>query len=194
MTRPPVRRPRGPCAAMLLAACTAAAAASFDCTRATGRVERLVCADAGLSALDDELADAHAMQPQGGKAAARLRATQRAWLRTRDACADAACVRGSIERRIAELACDPASTAAGSAAGRSACARARLRLLDRELDERAGAAAEMLSAWRRGRRDRCAERGRSDGGAPGWQHAMALACEVEEAEERLASAGARNPR
>ncbi len=120
MTRPLVRRLRGPCAAVLLAACTAAAAASFDCTRATGRVERLVCADAGLSALDDELADAHAMQPQSGEAAARLRATQRAWLRTRDACAD--------------------------------------------------------------------------GGAPGWQHAMALTCEAEAVEERLARAGARNPR
>lgn len=179
---------------MLLATCTAAGAASFDCTRATGRVERLICSNAELSALDDELADAHAMQPQDGVAAAQLRAAQRAWLRTRDACADAACVRGSVERRIAELACDPASTAAGSAIGTSACARARLRLLDRELDALGGAARASLPAWRRARRERCAEQGRADGGAPAWQHAMALVCESDATRERVSAMRGKAPR
>lgn len=178
-------------AAALVLFAIASPAATYDCGRATGRVERLVCATPELSTLDDELGEVHAEQPREGEDGARARDAQRAWLRARDGCADVACVRASYELRIEELACDPARASAGSAMGASTCAQARLRRLDRTLDAREGPAMER---WRRTRRERCAAEGRAEGGAPGWQHAAALACEVAATQQRLSpAAGSSRP-
>jgi glucose/arabinose dehydrogenase len=88
-----------------------AGAASFDCKRARGQVETAICADAGLSALDEQLAAAYAraLQASPGEKAAQL-----AWLRTRNACADAACLRQAYGARIAELQARPAGAAAAA--------------------------------------------------------------------------------
>jgi len=77
-----------------------AGAASFDCQRARGAVETTICADKGLSTLDGQLAVAyaHAREADPGAKAAQL-----AWLKSRNACADAACLRQAYTARIAAL-------------------------------------------------------------------------------------------
>lgn len=88
-----------------------AGAASFDCKRARGPVETTICADSGLSTLDEQLAAAYA---RALKADTGEKATQLAWLKTRNACADAACLRQAYTARIAALQARIAGPAAGA--------------------------------------------------------------------------------
>lgn len=86
-----------------------AATPSFDCTKASGSVETLICKDAGLAALDNELA---ALYP---KAIAALspeqlmteRAMQRGWIKGRNDCWKGQdlrqCVEDNYLLRITEL-------------------------------------------------------------------------------------------
>lgn len=66
------------------------AAPSFDCAKASALVEKTICHDLRLAALDRELAAALAKAMEGWPDAeqGRQRAAQRAWLATRDACGD----------------------------------------------------------------------------------------------------------
>lgn len=78
---------------------------SFDCARATSRVNRMICANADLSGLDrslDETFRAVAGQPTVD--ADRLRADEAQWLhRTLQTCGDARCVKAAFEARIEAL-------------------------------------------------------------------------------------------
>ncbi|MGY4027096.1 MliC family protein [Aeromonas rivuli] len=86
-----------------------AATPSFDCAKAHGTTEQLVCQDAGLAALDNELA---ALYP---KALAKLsaeqqkteKAMQRGWIKGRNECwkenDSRQCVEESYQLRITEL-------------------------------------------------------------------------------------------
>ncbi|PKQ75263.1 hypothetical protein AOX56_20035 [Aeromonas sobria] len=86
-----------------------AATPSFDCGKAAGAVETLICKDAGLAALDNELA---ALYP---KAIAQLspeqlkteRAMQRGWIKGRNDCWKGQdlrqCVEDNYQLRITEL-------------------------------------------------------------------------------------------
>jgi uncharacterized protein len=93
-------------AAFLLALlATHAHAASFDCTKAGTRIEKLVCADPALGALDERLAAAyHALGSTfDGKWSIdrAIAGDQRHWLgRVRDRCADAACLQRSYATRL----------------------------------------------------------------------------------------------
>jgi uncharacterized protein len=83
----------------------------FDCTRATGQAEELVCTDAQLSMLDRETSRLYALASHSAqldtKRRARLRAYQIGWIRGRNDCWKAAdlraCVLGSYVTRIHEL-------------------------------------------------------------------------------------------
>ena len=95
--------------ACLMAGAAGAAAGegpSYDCARASGRVEEAVCAQADLAQLDRELARVYrlARQATGGGA---LVPEQRRWLAARDGCAAAAdlrlCLRDAYAARIAGL-------------------------------------------------------------------------------------------
>ena len=57
-----------------------AAAASFDCSAASGRRERMICADAALSAADSDLGDAFAAALAASPHPQALRADQRQWI------------------------------------------------------------------------------------------------------------------
>jgi uncharacterized protein len=83
---------------------TTADAASFDCGKATSRVERLICADRELSELDDVLATAYKAQLAESPAPEDLRREQRHWLKKRDVCPDSDCVRRTYQRRLDDLA------------------------------------------------------------------------------------------
>ena len=76
-------------------------ATSFDCAKAAGADERLICASAGLAAEDRSQAWLYRrlmMISEPGDRDA-LRTTQRAWLATRRDCADEACVAARYEAR-----------------------------------------------------------------------------------------------
>jgi uncharacterized protein len=82
-----------------------AQAASFPCDKARTAVEKAICADADVSALDEHLGQYYAAARSVLKAAAScLASDQRNWLRSRrDACTDAACLRQAYLQRLAEL-------------------------------------------------------------------------------------------
>lgn len=72
---------------------------SFDCAKATGQVEQLVCKDAGLAALDRKLADAYAKALKGWPAnvAKEQRTFQRGWIKGRNDCWKDSDVRACVE-------------------------------------------------------------------------------------------------
>ncbi|WP_337077204.1 MliC family protein [Aeromonas dhakensis] len=86
-----------------------AATPSFDCAKAKGAAETLICKDAALAALDNELAALYpkaiaAFSPEQQKTE---RAIQRGWLKGRNGCWKAGalrqCVEDSYQLRITEL-------------------------------------------------------------------------------------------
>ncbi|MGX1308993.1 uncharacterized protein AB7M35_003751 [Amorphus suaedae] len=95
-------------AAALMATMPAAVqAASFDCAKAASRTEKTICGDATLSGLDGDLGTAY--RDLMGRIdfddalVALLKKSQRDWIKTRDACADAACMASAYRSRIAEI-------------------------------------------------------------------------------------------
>lgn len=67
---------------LLAALAPAAPAASFDCAKAKTRIEKTICADKALSALDEKLAAAYRerLKSWQGKIEPYVRADQRKWL------------------------------------------------------------------------------------------------------------------
>ncbi|WP_411851322.1 lysozyme inhibitor LprI family protein [Stenotrophomonas sp. LGBM10] len=86
------------------AAADAVANPSFDCAKASSRVEAMICADAELAALDRETADTFRNVRANAVDAGALSAAQGQWRReVRDACADADCIGDAYRARLAEL-------------------------------------------------------------------------------------------
>jgi len=83
----------------------AAPAASFDCVKAKSAVEKMICADAELSKLDDQMGRAYnaALQRCENEGKTQLQSAQLGWLKKRNACANGGCVDGSYRSRIMEL-------------------------------------------------------------------------------------------
>lgn len=93
-----------------------AGAASFPCAKASTPTEKAICADQGLSKLDERLSAAYREgikqlsggSPEETKPLSAVKADQRAWLSERNACgADSACLRTAYERRVAVLTFNP---------------------------------------------------------------------------------------
>ncbi len=79
-------------------------AASFDCAKAASKVEKLICDDAEISKLDEELSAAYKAALQDGKQADTIMQAQKQWMKERNGCADAACVKRTYEARLTSLA------------------------------------------------------------------------------------------
>ena len=99
---------------LLLGHSYTSSAQSLDCKKVQTRVEKMICADAGLRELDEHLGRYYAagrMELEG--AASCLQADQSQWLKsTRDACQDAACLKTAYLNRLGELdALQPGVTA-----------------------------------------------------------------------------------
>lgn len=77
-----------------------AQAASFDCGKAASKVEKLICADAELSKLDDELNAVYKTALQDGMQADTVKQAQKRWMKERNDCADAGCVKRAYEERL----------------------------------------------------------------------------------------------
>jgi uncharacterized protein len=89
-------------------------AQSFDCKKAQTRIEKMVCADSGLSELDEYLGRYYAAaRLELGRAASCLQTDQAQWLKvTRDACRNASCLKTVYLNRLGELdALQPGATA-----------------------------------------------------------------------------------
>lgn len=79
-----------------------AEAQSFDCGRASTRVERMICGDEALKARDQGLADDYRLTLDVAADPDALVRSQRAWLRSRDGCPDARCVaQAYVDRGVA---------------------------------------------------------------------------------------------
>ena len=79
--------------------------ASFDCAKASTRVEKLICSDSELASLDIELANVYANTRNsldaGGKKA--LLNEQRKWIDEYNQCVDKSCVQQQMQERIRAL-------------------------------------------------------------------------------------------
>jgi len=80
-----------------------AQAASFDCGAARRPVERMICADKALSALDDRLDATYRETMDAAADQAGLARDQRTWLAARDHCADSPCLAATYRERIVRI-------------------------------------------------------------------------------------------
>ncbi|MGA7776235.1 MAG: ATP-dependent Clp protease proteolytic subunit [Paraburkholderia sp.] len=77
---------------------------SFDCSKLISVQDQLICGDSELASVDKALATVYGRKMKVLANRTRLRADQRAWLRSsRNACADKACLLQSYHLRIDEL-------------------------------------------------------------------------------------------
>ena len=90
--------------AIMVAPCVVVGA-SFDCSKASTRVEKTICASKVLSDLDEQLAKVFKSVILLSDNPDRVKSRQREWLRNvRDQCQDEACLKGVYENRLAQLA------------------------------------------------------------------------------------------
>jgi uncharacterized protein len=80
-----------------------AQAASFDCAKASTKVENLICADVGLSKLDEEIAKVYGEVLVKSTDEDLLKKHQRDWIKARKQCKDIPCVSEYYRGRLAEL-------------------------------------------------------------------------------------------
>lgn len=81
----------------------AAQAASFDCRKAATKIEKLICSDDKLSKLDEKLNSAYKTALQDDGQAIAIRQTQKQWIKERNSCFDATCVKNVYETRLVAL-------------------------------------------------------------------------------------------
>jgi uncharacterized protein len=90
--------------AMFLAGANISAGASFNCSKAATKSERLICGDQQLSAADDELAKAYRRALESSSDKEGLKKQQQNWIKTkRDTCQDAPSMLNAYKSRIAAL-------------------------------------------------------------------------------------------
>lgn len=85
---------------VLIAIGATAQAASFNCAAAREPSEVRVCANPVLGALDEQLAKVYR---DAAERTPDIKARQRAWLKSRNTCADDVCIQTHYEQRIQEL-------------------------------------------------------------------------------------------
>jgi len=90
-------------AVMLLTANTSCAA-SYDCEKASTKVEKMICTDSELSKLDEELGKTYSAALKKTPDLLALKQQQRDWLKERNGCADSGCLKAHYQQRNGELA------------------------------------------------------------------------------------------
>ena len=89
-------------------------AASFDCAQASAKVEKIICGDAELSKLDEELSTTYKTCLQDATHAKAIKESQRIWLReVRTGCLDATCLKRAYKIQLSLLE-EPIITTLGS--------------------------------------------------------------------------------
>jgi uncharacterized protein len=78
-------------------------AASFDCTKASTNVEKMICNDANLSTLDENMAAAYSRVLMKYSNFVGIKQQQRDWISQRNQCKEITCLTNEYNKRIAEL-------------------------------------------------------------------------------------------
>lgn len=88
MSHSPIRQILGALGCSILTAAAAAEGPAYDCAKASGSVESLICSDAELAALDREMASVYAaaLRKAGNEHPPVLKAQQRGWIKGRNDC------------------------------------------------------------------------------------------------------------
>ena len=76
---------------------------SFDCTKASVTVEKLICGDRELASLDIKLSQLYSQVLSKSQDKQTLRSDQINWIKLSRACKDVACVKQAQELRINQL-------------------------------------------------------------------------------------------
>lgn len=96
-------RKRFLCGIGLLVLAVSAQGASFDCGKASTKVEHTICDSPYLSQLDTELGMAYQEALQVKEQADKIRQTHRQWMKGRNACEDSSCVLKAYQLRQKEI-------------------------------------------------------------------------------------------
>lgn len=91
-----------------------AGAASYDCAKAGTYQEHEICGDPALSKLDEQVSAFYKSAMTVVSDQAKLKSDQRAWLKSRNNCQDAPCIKASQQSRLSELVKITSATEAGS--------------------------------------------------------------------------------
>lgn len=91
------------CASCAFTFALSAQATSFDCGKAKSKVEHIICDNAEISKLDDELSATYSAALRSIVQANSIKQEQKQWMKERSGCADAACVKQAYEMRLQGL-------------------------------------------------------------------------------------------
>ncbi|MGI9571434.1 MAG: lysozyme inhibitor LprI family protein [Desulfobulbia bacterium] len=100
-------------------AASAYASPSFDCAKASTKVEKIICDSADLSELDSELAEAYKIALRDSpwsSANKRIRQDQKDWLASRNLCETGACLGDLYQQRIDILRAEETAETMGTEA------------------------------------------------------------------------------
>ena len=75
-------------------------AASFDCTKAATKVEKMICQDTELSQLDEKLSEVYGSFYLITK---EIKTDQRTWMKKRNTCQDTNCIKEAYTKRVEAL-------------------------------------------------------------------------------------------
>lgn len=78
-------------------------APSFDCAKASNKVEKLICDDRELSKLDVDLSKAYQSARDASTDKDQLKKDQISWVKLSRACEDKSCVKSALEMRLSQL-------------------------------------------------------------------------------------------
>jgi len=76
---------------------------SFDCSKASNKVEKLICDDRELSKLDVELSKAYQATRDSSTDKDQLKKDQISWVKLSRACEDKSCLKSALEMRLKQL-------------------------------------------------------------------------------------------
>lgn len=76
---------------------------AFNCTKASSKVEKMICADPTLSSADSVNADMYKEALQTTDTQNRVKQEQRQWLKSRNACQTADCIAKAYDTRYNQL-------------------------------------------------------------------------------------------
>lgn len=137
-----------------------AQAAGFDCARAKTSTEKAICADSGLSSLDEVLELMYSSALRNAATPDAIRSEQRAWLQLRNACgSDSACLQEAYQQRLAALPAEELFAADGSASIRCDAETETVTLTPRLSSEVSAAAPVPRAEWGMERSTRIGRKG-----------------------------------
>lgn len=90
-------------AVTILMGLVASPALAMDCTKASNRVEKTICTDADLKALDAKMSALYTKARNEGQDAWTLKVMQQNWLAERNGCKDKTCIDEAYQNRIYRL-------------------------------------------------------------------------------------------